>query len=160
MQLFNIFYVFLPIFYYGLFDTLYTFSEICRKSWCYSEGQSSSYFNKRILILQLIKTIGLSAFLLYVVYFSSEGALSGKGLNIYGAWSGNLILAVVVWSCNIRIIIMSHQFNVLQGLFVSFGVLFYYLSYYLIGLIFTGDSKNNLSHQMSTGLYWLLVLIF
>jgi len=65
---------------------------------------------------------------------------------IYEEWSGNMILAIVVVSCNLRVVLISNQFNVIQGLLCSFGVVSYYVTYFLIGVIIETDSKNTLGH--------------
>lgn len=54
---------------------------------------------------------------------------------------------------------MSNQFNIMQGILVSVGVISYYLVTYLISIILQNDIKNVLPHQMSTGLYWILVIL-
>lgn len=76
---------------------------------------------------------------------------------IYEEWSGNLILAIVIVSCNIRVILISNQFNIVQGLLCSFGIITYFITYFLVGVVIESDSKNTLSHEMSTGIYWILV---
>lgn len=78
---------------------------------------------------------------------------------IYKNWSGNLIYAIVVICCNIRVVLMSHQFNIVQGLLCTSGVLLYPLSYFLTTVIFATDSNNTLSQQFSSGLYWLLIIL-
>ena len=127
--------------------------------WRYNEGQTNKYFNRRILIQQLIEAIIYATLLVYIVYYSTELEISSRGLIIYEEWSGNMILSIVVFTCNIRIIVISNQFSVFQGLLVFLGIFIYYLSYFLIGVTFENDAKGSISHQISTGIYWLLVHI-
>jgi hypothetical protein len=78
---------------------------------------------------------------------------------IYTEWSGNLILAVVIITCNIRVILMSNQFNIMQGIFVFFGIISYFIITFLVSLIFENDIKNMLPQSISTGIFWLLVIM-
>jgi len=118
----------------------------------------SSYFNKNILLRLVIQTFFISAFLIYTVFFSTQQAISSKGYMIYQEWSGNLVLAIVVIVCNIRVILMSHQLNVMQCIFCALGIILYYLLFFVIGFLFVGDSKQTAAQSMSTGLYWLLIV--
>ena len=72
IQFYNILFVSLPIFYYGVFDVLYSYSTIKKKPDLYSEGQKDKYFNYKILVIILLESTLLSVFVLYLVYFSSE----------------------------------------------------------------------------------------
>lgn len=118
----------------------------------------SSYFNKNILLRLVIQTFFISAFLIYTVFFSTEQAISSKGYMIYQEWSGNLVLAIAVIVCNIRLILMSHQLNVMQCIFCALGIILYYLLFFVIGFLFVGNSKQTAAQSMSTGLYWLLIV--
>jgi hypothetical protein len=100
----------------------------------------------------------MAIFIVYTVFYSTELMLCEKGLMIYYQWSGNLIMAIVVISCNIRIILMSHQLNIMQGLLCSIGPLLYFLIFFLIDVVVDTDVQNTLSHQMSTFLYWNLLI--
>ena len=53
---------------------------------------------------------------------------------------------------------MSHQLNIIQCFFCFMGIVLYYLTYFLIGAVVYSDSKNTAAHQMSTGIYWLLII--
>jgi hypothetical protein len=108
---------------------------------------------------QFIATILIDTFLLYTVYFSTEQQLTGRGYMIYTEWSGNLILAIVVMACNIRVIMISNQLNVMQGLLVSFGIISYFMITYLISIILQNELKNVIAQQFSTGIFWVLVII-
>lgn len=77
---------------------------------------------------------------------------------IYYQWSGNLIMAIVVVICNIRIVLISHQVNIMQGFLCSIGPFLYFLIFFLIGVVVDTDAQNTLSHQMSTFLYWILLI--
>lgn len=92
------------------------------------------------------------------MYFATELTLTSKGFMIYEEWSGNLVLAIVVVSCNIRVVIMSHQFNIMQGFLCSIGVILYFILYFIEGVVIASDSRNTLAQQMFTGLYWLLLI--
>jgi hypothetical protein len=61
-------------------------------------------------------------------------------------------------SCNIRIVLMSHQFNIVQGILCSLGPALYFFLYFLVGVIIDTNSQNTLVHQMNTGLYWILLI--
>ena len=124
----------------------------------YNKGQNSTFFNVSILMKILIQTSLIAAFILFFVYYSSELTISEKGLMPYEQWSGNLVMAVIVVSCNVRIILMSHQLNIMQGFLCLIGPLLYFLLFYIIGFIVSTDSENTLEHQMSTGLYWILLI--
>jgi len=78
---------------------------------------------------------------------------------IYTEWSGNLVLAIVIITCNIRVILMSNQFNVMQGFLVSIGIISYFIITYLVSIILENDIKNMLGHSMSTGIFWILVIL-
>jgi hypothetical protein len=108
---------------------------------------------------QLIATIIIDAFLLFTVYFASEAQLTSRGYMIYTEWSGNLILAVVIITCNIRVILMSNQFNIMQGFLVAFGIISYFIITFLVGVILENDIKNVLPQSISTGIFWLLVIM-
>lgn len=122
------------------------------------EGQNSEYFNNKILFKLLLQTALMAIFIVYTIFYSSELVLSEKGYMIYYQWSGNLIMAIVVICCNIRIILISHQLNIMQGFLCSIGPLLYFLIFYLIGVVIDTDSQNTLVHQMSTFLYWILMI--
>ena len=127
IQFYNIFFVSLPIFYYGVFDVLYSYSTIKKKPDLYSEGLKDKYFNCQILVKILFESILLSLFVLCLVYYSSELVLCEKGLMVYEQWSGNLVMAIIVISCNVRVVLMSHQFSIVQGLLCLIGPLLYFL---------------------------------
>ena len=158
IQFYNIFFVSLPIFYYGVFDVLFSYSTIKKKPELYINGQKDKYFNYQILVIILLESSLLSFFVLYLVYYSSELVLCEKGLMVYEQWSGNLVMAVIVISCNVRVVLMSHQLSIVQGFLCLIGPLLYFLIFEVIGLIIPTDSSDTLSHQMSTGLYWILLI--
>lgn len=158
IQFFNIVYVSFPIIYYGLFDILYSSKELRLKPNYYTEGQLSSFFNRKVLIKQLIETLLAGTFLVYTVFYATEAQISGKGYVVYLEWSGNLVLAIVVVSCNLRVLLMSHQFNIIQGILIFVGVLSYYSLTFFISIILENEIKNTLEHQLSSGTYWFIVL--
>lgn len=129
IQFFNLFFVAIPIIYYGFFDILYSCNEVHLKPFLYQEGQNCHYFNKKILIKLLVQTLLISVFLIYTVFYAAELTPTTGGYMTYREWEGNLVFAIVVISCNIRIVLMSHQFNIIQGFFVLFGIASYYLIY-------------------------------
>jgi magnesium-transporting ATPase (P-type) len=157
IQFFNIVYVSFPIIYYGLFDIMYSWKELKQKPNYYSEGQQSSFFNRRVLIKQLIETLLAAIFLVYTVFYSTEAQISGKGTVVYLEWSGNLVLAIVVVSCNLRVLLMSHQFNIIQGILIFLGIFSYYTFTFFISIILENEIKNTLEHQLSSGTYWFIV---
>lgn len=112
-----------------------------------------------MLLRQFLTTAIVDAFLLYTVYFSTEQQIAGRGYMIYTEWSGNLILAIVVISCNIRVILMSNQLNIMQGFLVSIGIVSYFIVSYLISIILQNELKNVIGHQLGTGIFWVLVII-
>jgi phospholipid-transporting ATPase len=158
-QVFNLFFTGIPIIYYGIFDILYSYKEMKQKPSLYKEGQNCLYFNKTVLIRALLDPLLASILILYVVFYSTEFALCSRGYMIYKEWSGNLIFSIIVVACNIRIVIMSHQFNIVQGFITSMSVILYPILYLLVSVILATDSKNTLFHQFSTGLYWLLLVL-
>ncbi len=96
--------------------------------------------------------------MLFTVYYSTELVISGSGYMVYGDWTGNTIFAIVVITCNIRIITISHQFNIIQGVLCASGVILFYLSFLIVTAIIDTDSKSTLFQEMGTGVYWLNVL--
>ncbi len=78
---------------------------------------------------------------------------------VYSDWSGNLVLTVVIITCNIRVILMSNQFNIMQGFLVAFGIISYFIVTFLVSVILENDIKNVLPQSMSTGIFWLLVIM-
>jgi len=54
---------------------------------------------------------------------------------------------------------MSNQFNVMQGFLVSIGIISYFIITYLVSIILENDIKNMLGHSMSTGIFWILVIL-
>lgn len=112
-----------------------------------------------MLLRQFIATVIIDIFLLFTVYYGSEYQLTSRGYMIYTEWSGNLVLAVVIITCNIRVILMSNQFNIMQGFFVSFGIISYFIVTFLVSLILENDIKNMLPQSVGTGIFWLLVII-
>ena len=127
-----------------LFDILYSSKELRLKPNYYTEGQLSSFFNRKVLIKQLIETLLAGTFLVYTVFYATEAQISGKGYVVYLEWSGNLVLAIVVVSCNLRVLLMSHQFNIVQGILIFVGVLSYYSLTFFISIILENEIKNTL----------------
>lgn len=82
-QFYNIFFSALPIVYFGLFDTLYSYKEMVMKPYLYSEGQQGAYFNKFILIKQILTTILSSGFIVSTSYFITNYTILANNLIAY-----------------------------------------------------------------------------
>lgn len=67
------------------------------------------------------------------------------------------MLAIVVVSCNLRVLLMSHQFNIVQGILIFVGILSYYSFTFFISIILENEIKNTLEHQLSSGTYWFIL---
>lgn len=155
-QFYNVFYTSLPIILFGLADTKYN-SKDCIPF--YYEGQGSFYFNRYILVRQLVSSLILINIMVFITYYGSELSLSPHGYMIYEEWSGMLIFSVIIITINIRIFTISNQISILQVMLVLFGITSYYVTYLLIEILLYTDIKNSLNHQISSPFYWLYVIL-
>ncbi len=71
-----------------------------------------------------------------------------------------LIFNIVIITVNIRILNMSSQISIFLVLLCIFGVATYYLMFFLIEILFYTDVRNTLQHQLSTWLYWVLIVLY
>lgn len=135
-QCYNILFTAVPIVYFGLFDTIYTEKQMISKPYLYGEGQQGEYFNRWILLRQIITTIVSSIFLVVTSYEITNLTILENGLIAYESWAGMLVFNVVVVTVNIRIWNMSNQISVLQGIICLFSIGSYYLVFFLIEILF------------------------
>lgn len=68
-----------------------------------------------------------------------------------------LVFNVVVLSVNIRIYMISNQISPALVLASVLSVSSYYLIFFFVEIILYSDCKNVLNHQLSSGIFWLLV---
>lgn len=93
----------------------------------------------------------------YVTYFGNEFALSDRGYMTFEVWSGMLVFNAVVISVNVRIYMISNQISPALVLSSVLSVCSYYLIFFFVEVILYSDCKNVLNHQLSSGIFWLLV---
>ena len=78
----------------------------------------------------------------------------------YEIWNGMLIFNVVIITVNLRILNMSSQLSLLLVMLCSFGVVTYYVMFFLIEILFYTEVKNTLTHQITTWMYWVLIALY
>jgi len=83
-----------------------------------------------------------------------------NSLIVYESWTGMLIFNVVIVGVNVRIVNMSSQLSFVQVMLCLFGVVMYYLSFFLVEILFWTDVKNTLQHQVSNWFYWVLLILY
>ncbi len=103
-----------------------------KRPYLYSEGQQGEYFNKWILVRQILTTIVSSVFIVFTCYFITNSTVLANGLVAYESWSGMFIFNVIIVTVNIRILNMSSQISLLLAFLCFFGVATYYLMFFLI----------------------------
>lgn len=102
------------------------------KPYLYSEGQQGAYFNKNILIRQILTTILSSVFMVFTSYYITNFTILANGLMSYEIWNGMLIFNVVIITVNLRILNMSSQLSLLLVFLCAFGIVTYYVMFFLI----------------------------
>lgn len=102
------------------------------KPYLYSEGQQGAYFNKNILIRQILTTILSSVFMVFTSYYITNFTILANGLMGYEIWNGMLIFNVVIITVNLRILNMSSQLSLLLVFLCAFGIVTYYVMFFLI----------------------------
>lgn len=70
------------------------------------------------------------------------------------------VFNVVVITVNIRVWNMSNQISVLQFVLGLLSIGSYYLVFFLIEILFYTEVKNTLSHQVTTWIYWILLVLY
>jgi hypothetical protein len=70
------------------------------------------------------------------------------------------VFNVVVITVNIRIWNMSNQISVLQFVLGLLSIGSYYLVFFLIEILFYTEVKNTLTHQVTTWIYWILLVLY
>lgn len=73
-------------------------------------------------------------------------------------WSGMLVFNICVFSANIRIFMVSNQISSLLLISVLMSVISYYLIFLFVGAILYSDVKNVLAKQLSSGIFWLVLV--
>jgi len=131
-----------------------------KKPYLYSEGQKGAYFNKGILIRQILTTVVSSVFLVVTSFYITNFTILYNGLIAYESWNGMFVFNVVIITVNIRIWNMSNQISILQAFLCIFGIGSYYLMFFLIEILFYTEVKNTLTHQITTWLYWILIALY
>lgn len=109
---------------------------------------------------QILTTILSSGFLVVTSYYITNFTILANGLIGYESWTGMFIFNVVIITVNIRILNMSSQISVLQACLSIFGIGSYYIMFFLIEILFYAEVKNTLNHQLSTWLYWILIVLY
>lgn len=102
------------------------------KPYLYNEGQQGAYFNKAILIRQILTTILSSVFMVFTSYYITNFTILANGLMAYEIWNGMLIFNVVIITVNLRILNMSSQLSLLLVFLCAFGIVTYYVMFFLI----------------------------
>lgn len=102
------------------------------KPYLYGEGQQGAYFNKKILIRQILTTILSSVFMVFTSYYITNFTILANGLMAYEIWNGMLIFNVVIITVNLRILNMSSQLSLLLVFLCIFGIVTYYVMFFLI----------------------------
>lgn len=102
------------------------------KPYLYNEGQRGEYFNKAILIRQILTTILSSVFIVFTSYYITNFTILSNGLMAYEIWNGMLIFNVVIITVNLRILNMSSQLSLLLVFLCAFGIVTYYVMFFLI----------------------------
>jgi hypothetical protein len=78
---------------------------------------------------------------------------------MYFASTGMVIFAESVIICNIKILLISHEFSIGSVLSVLASIFVFYLSYHWAELIFSDSSiSNTLAHQLNWPGYYLSLL--
>jgi hypothetical protein len=85
-----------------------------------------------------------------------EGTVTPQGQMMYFASTGMVIFAESVIICNIKILIISHEYSFGSVMSVLASIFVFYLTYYWTEFIF-GDSSifNTLEHQLQWIVYYL-----
>ena len=77
---------------------------------------------------------------------------------MYFASTGMVIFAQSVIVCNIKVLIISHEYSIASLVSVIGSIIVFYLSYYWAELIFSDSSiYNTLEHQLNWIVYYYIM---
>lgn len=131
-QLFNVVFTFLPIFIYGVFDKQFSRAELLSTHKFYEKGLKSEYFNTRRFVQNIVVCVILSMFLTICAFVCFDLNPRDDG-NFYGLWNfGNMVFFGVVVLSNLKILLISNSYSVMQYLIVLISTTSFFLVWYLI----------------------------
>jgi hypothetical protein len=97
--------------------------------------------------------------LCYLTFEMLEGTVTPHGQMMYFASTGMVIFAESVIICNIKILIISHEYSIGSVLSVLASIFVFYLTYYWSEFIFDDSSiYNTLEHQLQWAVYYLCLV--
>lgn len=131
-QNFNIFFAFLPIFLFGIFDKTHRKVKFLRAPLLYRSGQDHVYFSlKRFGVNALLTTL-LSLFLTLAALAFFDWGTYEKGYT-YGFWNfGNMVFLAVVVIVNAKILSISSSYSFMLILFIAISLGMYFLMWRLL----------------------------
>ena len=134
-QFFNILYTFSPILIYGIFDKQYSRSELTSNPRSYEAGLTKLHFNSWRFVQNFIESIVVSllVYLSALVCFDYNPRTDG---NYYGLWNfGNMCYWGIIIMANLKVLLISHSYSILQYLIVLNSVFNFFLTWFWINTL-------------------------
>jgi len=135
-QGFNMVFASFPIIIYAVYDREYEDNTLLKHSQFYVEGRNNVHFNTKKYWSWFFSSFvqGL-AILILVDYVMNESAI-GDGIGYTGSFwiNGNVVLQVVVFTTNLKVLLFSSRFSVLLVGTVAVSILSFFGIYYVFNL--------------------------
>ena len=157
-QNYNIFFTFLPIFLFGIFDKTHKKAKFLYAPLLYKTGHNNVYFNFWRFLINVLVTMVISLYIcLTSLAFFDWGAYE-NGYS-YGFWNfGNMVYFAVVVIVNAKILSISSSYSVLLLIFIVISIgLFFFL--WLLLNFWKGNELYNTFYEILNGRHFYLYFV-
>ena len=155
-QLFNVFFAFVPIFLYGIFDSSFDRETFLSRPQLYKTGLDDVYFNNAKFIKNFLMTFAIAFYLVYAGLVAFDWNRSHDG-HSYGMWNfGNMVYMAVIVVVNAKILTISNSYSILllMSIAVSIG------GYFFIWSLLSNNPNNVLFNTFDEIIYQKHLYIF